>query len=49
MKIVADEGVDRAIVIELREHGHQVWYIAEMASGITDDAVLSIANTHQAL
>jgi len=49
MNIVADEGVDHSIVIGLRKHGHHVWYIAEMETGITDNAVLDFANSHQAL
>ena len=30
MKILADEGVDRPIVVRLRQSSHQVWYVAEM-------------------
>ncbi len=49
MKLVADEGVDRPIVARLREDGHEVDYVAEMAPGIDDDQVLSHANRRQAL
>ena len=34
MKIVADEGVDRAIVARLRERGFLVLHVAEMQPGI---------------
>ena len=43
MKCLADEGVDRMIVDKLREAGHEVLYIAEMDSGISDQVVLEKA------
>ena len=49
MNIVADEGVDRPIVTRLREQGHDVLYIAEIAPSISDDEVLVRANEHNAL
>jgi predicted nuclease of predicted toxin-antitoxin system len=49
VKLVADEGVDRPIVTRLRDDGHEVDYVAEMAPGISDDQVLSHANQRQAL
>ncbi len=49
MKIVADEGVDRAVVERLRSLGHAVLYIAEMTPGIPDGAVLDLANAEAAL
>ncbi|SRR5579883_3358145 len=49
MKILADEGVERPIVIRLRVEGHQVIYIAEVAAGSTDPEVLEIAFREQAL
>jgi predicted nuclease of predicted toxin-antitoxin system len=49
MNFVADEGVDWDIVDRLRKDGHQVWYVAEMAPSISDDAVLDIANRERAL
>lgn len=49
MNLVADEGVDRPIVERLRNDGHQVWYVAEMAPGIGDEEVLSLANNESAL
>ena len=49
MNFLVDEGVDRQIVDKLRQDGHSVLYIAEMAPGITDDEVLEIANEQGAL
>ncbi len=44
MKFVADEGVDRQIVDELRRKGHDVVYILEEGRGTPDDIILAIAN-----
>jgi predicted nuclease of predicted toxin-antitoxin system len=44
VKLLADEGVDALIVARLRHDGHDVTYVAELAPGITDDAVLDLAN-----
>lgn len=44
MNLLADEGVDVAIVRRLRSDGHDVEYVAELAPGVTDDEVLSRAN-----
>jgi predicted nuclease of predicted toxin-antitoxin system len=49
MNLLADEGVDRQIVERLRQDGHEVLYIAEMAPSIADEAVLDRANTLQAV
>jgi predicted nuclease of predicted toxin-antitoxin system len=49
MNLLADEGVDRQIVVRLRQTGHKVFYIAEMDCGVTDDIVLEQANQHGAL
>jgi predicted nuclease of predicted toxin-antitoxin system len=49
MKFVADEGVDSLIVLRLREAGYSVWYIAEMAAGISDSEVLNLANQEDAI
>jgi len=49
MNFLVDEGVDRQIVDKLRQDGHAVLYIAEMAPGIADDEVLEIANEKGAL
>jgi len=48
MNFVADESVDRQIVERLRDDGHFVWYVAEMAPSISDDEVLQIANNESA-
>jgi len=44
MNLLADESLDRQIVDRLRQEGHAVRYIAEMAPGVSDDVVLSLAN-----
>jgi predicted nuclease of predicted toxin-antitoxin system len=49
MNFVADESVDCAIVQRLRREGHEVWYVAEMEPGVSDDAVLDLANREAAL
>ena len=49
MNLVADESTDRRIVERLRQGGHRVWYVAEMAPGIPDDAVLDLANREGAV
>ncbi len=49
MNFLADEGVDRPIVDRLRQDGYTILYVAEMAPSISDDAVLDLANEHNAL
>ena len=49
MKILADEGVDRPIVVRLRQSGYQVWYVAEKEPGISDETVLDLANREGAI
>jgi predicted nuclease of predicted toxin-antitoxin system len=49
MNLLADEGVDRHLVDQLRTDGHDVLYVAEMEPGISDDEVLQCANEHSAL
>lgn len=49
MKFLADESVDRQIVDRLRQDDHVVWYVAEMDPGISDEAVLNLANREAAL
>ncbi len=44
MNFLADESVESQIVEHLREHGHIVQYVAEMAAGIPDETVLSLAS-----
>lgn len=49
LSFVADESVDRQIVERLRYRGFDVLYVAEMAPGIPDDAVLAEANRRHAV
>ncbi len=49
MNLLADEGVDRPIVEQLRQDGHHVLYIAEMSPGIDDEVILAQANAESAL
>ncbi len=49
MKILADEDVERPIVVRLRQEGHYVISIAEIAAGSPDPVVLDRANQEQAL
>ena len=43
MKSLADESVDKYIVLRLRDDGHRVEYVAEMSPGIMDEEVLLLA------
>lgn len=49
MRFVADENVDLGIVAALRAAGHDVWYVAEQASGLDDSEVLAAAASRGAL
>ena len=49
MNFLADESIDRQIVARLRQDGHAVQYVAEMAPGISDDNVLDMANREASL
>lgn len=49
MKFLADENMDVAIVERLRQEKHEVWYVAEMEPGISDDEVLALANREDAI
>ena len=49
MKFLADESVDEPIVARLRKDGHSVAYVAELSPGISDDEVLTFANSQQAI
>jgi predicted nuclease of predicted toxin-antitoxin system len=49
MNLLADEGVDRQVVLRLRSDGHEVVYVAEMKPGIGDEVVLERANAEAAL
>ena len=43
MNFLADESIDRQIVVLLRKNGYYVDYVAEMDPGINDKEVLKIA------
>lgn len=49
MNLLADESVDRPIVERLREDGHHVVSVAEVAPGVDDHTVLHMANREPAL
>src|SRR5947209_11009542 len=49
MKIVADEGIEKPIVIKLRAEGHHVIHIAEVAPRSTDLKILQFAKQEEAL
>lgn len=49
MNILADENISRLLVERLRQEGHQVRYIAEIAKGSNDPTVLEIANQQGSL
>ena len=49
MTLVADEGVDQAIVLRLRAEGYYVVSIAEGSPSINDNAVLDLANRLQSV
>ena len=49
MNLIADEGVDRAVVERLRQDGHDVVYVAELAPSVPDEEVLRQANARGAL
>lgn len=43
MKLIADENVDRAIVLQLRADGHDVSWISELSPNVSDEVVLEQA------
>jgi len=49
MNILADENISRLLVDRLRQEGHRVRYIAEIARGSDDPTVLEIANQQGSL
>lgn len=49
MIFLADESVDQQIIDRLREHGYVVIAVVEMEPGISDTAVLELANARNAL
>jgi predicted nuclease of predicted toxin-antitoxin system len=49
MILIADEGVDVQVVAALRRGGYDVTFVAELAPGISDQAVLDLARDRRAL
>jgi predicted nuclease of predicted toxin-antitoxin system len=49
VNLVADEGVDRAVVERLRQDGHEVLYVAELSPSVSDEEVLQQANARNAV
>ena len=49
MKIIADENIDRSIVLALRESGYDVLAIVESFPGISDVQVAELVSQHKAL
>ena len=49
MKILADEGIEKPVVLRLRAEGYQVKYIAEIAQGAADTDVLALSNQEEAI
>jgi len=49
LKLLADENVDRPIVARLRAEGHAVIHVLELAPGIPDSEVVSLAARESAL
>ena len=49
MKLLADEGVEQYLVQALRTAGHNVDYVAELAPGMSDDEVLTMATRDSSL
>lgn len=49
MKFIADENIDRSIVTLLRANGYTVFYISEIEPGISDRAVIELANRESSL
>jgi predicted nuclease of predicted toxin-antitoxin system len=49
VNLLIDESVDRQIVEKLRQDGYDVVYVSDLDPGISDDAVLRIANDTLAL
>ncbi len=49
MNILADENISHLLVERLRQEGHQVRFISEIARGSDDHTVLKIANQQKSL
>lgn len=48
MKFVADENIERLLILELRGRGHEVWSVSSSECGIPDDQVLERARGQDA-
>ncbi|MBK7873732.1 MAG: DUF5615 family PIN-like protein [Saprospiraceae bacterium] len=44
MNFIADEGLDKTLVMLLRASGHDVFYFAEEAQSTDDETILDFAN-----
>jgi len=49
LSFLADENIDRPIVLRLRDEGHSVFYVAEMAASSPDDDVIRLAAKARAI
>ncbi|CAE6748877.1 MAG: DUF5615 family PIN-like protein [Nitrospira sp.] len=49
MNFVIDEGIDSAVIAQLRHNKHSVWAVAEMVPGLTDERILQIAQEREAI
>ncbi len=49
MNLLVDESVNKLVVNELRDQGHNVIYIAEFAPSVDDETVLDHANRTRSL
>jgi predicted nuclease of predicted toxin-antitoxin system len=49
VKLVLDESIERQIADALKSEGYQIWYILDMERGISDDKVLALANSNDAI
>lgn len=49
MKLVVDENLGRELVEELKQQGHQVWFVGDVQPELKNGAVLAYATQQQAL
>jgi len=49
VKLVVDENLGRELVEELKQQGHQVWFVGDVQPGLKNGAVLAYATQQQAL
>ena len=49
MKLLADECIERSIVNHLKENGFDIFTVAELAPGASDDKVIELANKKKAI